>query len=650
MNIISKYLLLFLIAIISKTTFAQKGSDYSYLSTSELPDDTAKITALVHNFDLSTKNKDFVKADAYFDEILSLIERLNHPTSLEKILDNSVGNLIQNGNFDKCLAYTLLIKNSVNKLKYVPMYTVIENHLGTLYWHLGNDSMAIVSYERSLAVDINKSSPIAKAGDYNNLGMVYRKVGKYDKAYDYYYQALLIFLSENNKLGLGNCYNNIGVLYQIQNKFENAYEFYQKSLEVREEIQDSIGMAITLGNIGENFINLNRNDSAEKYLLRSFYLSEKLKDLEGVYGTALTLNTLYEKINNYKEALHFYKIYVKAFKEFENEESKREMVKKEAELKFEQEFQKREILAEAEKRKQNIYTGAGLTVLLIVSVFSVILYKRFRFTQKQNSIIETQKHIVENKNKEIVDSINYAKRLQDAILPPLISFKDLLPQSFVLYQPKDIVAGDFYWLESVNDTVFVAAADCTGHGVPGAIVSVVCSNALKRAVKEFRITEPGPILDKVRELVIETFEKSASEVKDGMDISLATITRTGNNEKVILKWAGANNPLWFIKNNIFEEIKANKQPIGITDKPAPFTTHTRELNNGDSFYLFTDGYADQFGGVKGKKFKYDQLKKVIIENIDKPMTDQQETLTKIFQEWKGNLVQVDDILIIGIKF
>ncbi len=262
--------------------------------------------------------------------------------------------------------------------------------------------------------------------------------------------------------------------------------------------------------------------------------------------------------------------------------------------------------------------------------------------------------IIKQKNKDITDSIQYAKRLQDAIIPPVSEIKQLLPESFVLYKPKDIVAGDFYWVEKVGGSILIAAADCTGHGVPGALVSVVCSNALNRSVREFHLSAPGEILDKVRELVVETFshsemfnDNSDTIVQDGMDISLAAIGYQGNNVKI--KWSGANNPLWYVQDGQLKEIAANKQPIGKYENEKPFTTHTLTLKQGDSLYLFTDGYADQFGGDKGKKFKPQQLNDILKVINVKNMDEQRDMLANEFEKWKGNLEQVDDVCIIGIR-
>lgn len=281
-------------------------------------------------------------------------------------------------------------------------------------------------------------------------------------------------------------------------------------------------------------------------------------------------------------------------------------------------------------------------------VFTVIFFIILSFRSNNEvyeSELEEMNRIISLKNHEILDSIVYAKRLQDAIMPPQEEIMRHVPESFILYKPKDIVAGDFYFAEQRGDYFFVAAADCTGHGVPGAFVSVVCSNALNRAVLELQLTEPGEILDKVTEMVVDTFRKSGQDVKDGMDISLCAI----NTANGTVAWAGANNPLWMVCDGEFQEIKATKQPVGKNEQNKRFTTHVLNLAKGTLLYLFTDGYADQFGGPQGKKFKYKQLAELILSAKGLSMKQQCEKLEKAFLNWKGNIEQVDDVCIIGLK-
>jgi ABC-type amino acid transport substrate-binding protein/serine phosphatase RsbU (regulator of sigma subunit) len=282
--------------------------------------------------------------------------------------------------------------------------------------------------------------------------------------------------------------------------------------------------------------------------------------------------------------------------------------------------------------------------------------------------ISEQKKIIEHKNEEVLDSIKYAKRLQEAILPPSALINEKIKKNFVLYLPKDIVAGDFYWMESVKsqdtgkEVNLIAAADCTGHGVPGAMVSVVCSNALNQSVLQHKLLDPGKILDKTTELVVDRFERSAEEVKDGMDIGLAAIEEKDNGS--IVKFAGANNNIWVVskreniglESNVMEqdglflhELKANKQPVGKYEHLQPFNTTVLELEKGERFFLYSDGYADQFGGPSGKKFKGKNFKKLILDTVNEPLSSQKEKLIQNFETWKGEMEQLDDVCVIGVE-
>jgi serine phosphatase RsbU (regulator of sigma subunit) len=258
-----------------------------------------------------------------------------------------------------------------------------------------------------------------------------------------------------------------------------------------------------------------------------------------------------------------------------------------------------------------------------------------------------QKDLMSEKNKEVMDSIHYAQRLQTAILPKSQYIHDNLRDSFVLFRPKDIVSGDFYWMTKVGNKVLIAAVDCTGHGVPGALVSIVGANGLNRCVKEFGLTKPSSILNQLREIVIETFNAAAEEVKDGMDISLLSIDI--NTYEV--EYAGANNPLWIAKfeEKEMEVVTADKQPIGNFDYAQPFTNHSFQLKRGDCLFIFTDGYADQFGGEKGKKLKYKPFQELLLSNMHLPMYEQKLILNQSFTKWMAAFEQVDDVCIIGIR-
>lgn len=287
----------------------------------------------------------------------------------------------------------------------------------------------------------------------------------------------------------------------------------------------------------------------------------------------------------------------------------------------------------------------GAYVLVIsgtIILLAGLLSWNFKFKKEVVRRKESEDKIKEQYN-EIQDSLNYAKRIQSAILPSNKKIQESLANAFVLYKPKDIVAGDFYWLEQKEDTVLIAAADCTGHGVPGAMVSVVCVNALNRAVREFNLNDPGKILDKTRELVIQEFEKSEDDVKDGMDIALCSLSGK------TLKYAGAHNPLWIIRNGEIIETKANKQPIGKFHNLDNYTTHTFDLQKGDTIYIFSDGYVDQFGGDNGKKFKAKALKELLLSIQPQTLDTQKTIINTTFESWRGKMEQIDDVCVIGIR-
>jgi serine phosphatase RsbU (regulator of sigma subunit) len=290
-----------------------------------------------------------------------------------------------------------------------------------------------------------------------------------------------------------------------------------------------------------------------------------------------------------------------------------------------------------------------LLLLIIGSVTYAFLQKRRdnRLISAQKKKVEQQKSIIENKNKDITDSIRYAEGIQKSILPTAQQVTGLLPDSFVWYRPKDIVSGDFYWVVENNGKVYFAACDCTGHGVPGALMSMVGTSLLNEALATEGIQHPAEIFEVVRQGYKQSLKQEghAGEQRDGMD---AVLCAWDKNSK--LEFALAYNSLIYIRNEELIEIKPDKQPVGFHEMgEKPFTFHEIKVEKGDCIYLFSDGMQDQFGGPKGKKFKIRQLKQLLLDNHQKSMASQKETLQKAFASWKGSLEQVDDILMIGLR-
>lgn len=309
----------------------------------------------------------------------------------------------------------------------------------------------------------------------------------------------------------------------------------------------------------------------------------------------------------------------------------------------------------------NMIRWLVILIIFVIAIMVFMMVKANHSKRKVNLLLLKQKQKLEEKNQEIKDSVHYAKHLQDAILPTSVMIKNIFPQSFILYKPKDIVSGDFYWKHCFDKIIYFAVADCTGHGVPGAMVSVVCANALNRVIKEHGAIEPGNVLDHVKTHVVDTFSQNEDGVADGMDITLCCIDFDKNK----LWYSGANNALYRISsvkdkvdsiiknitytNRSLYEYPATRQPIGKVSKTEKFKTHEINLEKGDCVYLFTDGFADQFGGVKGKKYMSKPFKNFLLKNSYKPMEEQQVLLENEYNSWRGNLEQIDDICILGIK-
>lgn len=560
------------------------------------------------------------------------------------------------------------------------------SNIASVYSDINDLDKALEYYFKSL--EYRRRINYFNAGvTYNNIATVYIKQNKYDLAFVNWQQSLKYYELENNQRGLAIVYGNIALVYEHRNDYSKAIECYQKSLKIREAYKDKDGICHTLNKMAGSYLAQGKMALAKQYGQRSLQLAKEINFPYNIFRASEVMTNIYKKENNWHDAFKTYELGMNMKDTIRNERTRKAGMQSQVRYAYEKKAAADSIKSYEEKKVKDAQIEAGAAKLkqettlryslygglFIVLIFSGFLYNRFVITRKQKAIIENQKNevekqkeLIEDHQKEIIDSITYAKRLQQAILPGMAEIKKQLPDSFILYKPKDIVAGDFYWMESLGqqprevswqseteklhnaDLILLAAADSTGHGVPGAMVSVVCSNALNRAVKEFGITETGKLLDKTRELVLETFEKSGEEIKDGMDISLLSINKKTNQ----LFWSGANNALWFIEPQSpaqITEIKADKQPIGKSYEPKPFTTHKIDVQKGSMIYLLTDGYADQFGGPKGKKFKYKQLENLLIEICNKPCEEQKEELNNVFENWRGKNEQVDDVSIIGIR-
>ena len=545
-------------------------------------------------------------------------------------------------NFDACK----LCEELKDTFELAHMY----NSIGSIYRVSNKLDEAKEYFEKSIQLREITGDSVGLASNYNNIGIIYMMTAVYDTGMTYWGKSLEIKLAIGDSIGAATTMNNMAMYYRDIGETEKALDFFNKALYIKQRVNDHASISMAYLNLGELFIKQGKQEKGEEYYLMALEEAKisKTKQLESWVHNTLAKH--YYSVEKYKEAYDNYLLHRNLQDTIFSEETAKNLEVVESRYENEKKaFQIKDLekAKAAQEEKQQLIIISACTGILALLIIIFIVTKNYRQKKKDNYIISEQKAIVEEKNREITDSITYARRLQEAILPPDHLIKKYLPNSFVLFKPKDVVSGDFYWLETVGDKVIFAVADCTGHGVPGAMVSVVCSNALNRTVKELDIIEPAKILDKTRELVIATFEKSTENVQDGMDISLCAL----NTKTLELEYAGANNPLWILRNGAseIEEIKANKQPIGVYDQIESFTNHKISLNEGDYLFLFSDGYADQFGGDKGKKMKYKPFKDLLITSIKQNLEEQKEILNDQFEIWRGDMEQVDDVCVIGIK-
>ncbi|TNE55970.1 MAG: tetratricopeptide repeat protein [Bacteroidetes bacterium] len=452
-------------------------------------------------------------------------------------------------------------------------------------------------------------------------------------------------------------YNGIAICYQYQGHLTKAIRSYEQSKQavMKYTPDDLESLAIAYNNIGNLQNETNEYEAAAKNLSEALHLFEKTEDWQSVADVSYNIAISYQHLKLFEKSNEHMMKYVSLRDSIFDQETKRLIQDLSIKYESEKKEQKNKLLAkDLEKKQQSIYfalAGLGLVLLVLFMIFRN--YRQQSRTNRElaskNQIIEEKSSLVAEQNKDIKDSIQYAERIQRAILPQQSIWENHLPNSFVFYCPKDILSGDFYWIESADQKVYVAAADCTGHGVPGALVSIVNYNLLNKAVKENGLRDTALILDDVNEGLYESLNrgKSSGHLKDGMDINLIALDR----KHKTVQYSGANNPLYLIREGEVIVHKANKFPVGyyMDGQKQQFDSNTIPLKEGDMLYLFTDGYADQFGGPGGKKFKYRQLRDTFLDISGMELDNQHQELEKRFKNWKGNLEQIDDVLIIGIK-
>lgn len=603
----------------------------------------------------SVNNEKQQEALLNFSELLRLAQKHNNAHYIAKSYYGLTKYYIQSNELKVAIQKGFDALRAFEKLKDMYFISLTYSQIASINYKLKNNDKAIDYYKKALEVGIKNNHLGNVAYAYNNLGNIYSSNTKsLEMALEYYRRALAIRKQLNHEYEISPILSNIGSLYIDKKDYVNAERFIKEALVLNMKQKRDKSIAINYTNLGN--IAYEQNN----YKQSDYYYREALKYLDGDFQIKellyYNLGEVNVKLGNYQEALQFSDTCMTIKDSLYSREAIKSL--NDMQVKYETEKTKLELEKkdlESKNKQIAIYAALGGISLLLGLVF--FIFRGYKNKEKsnlaleeKNKIITEKSKIVEEQHKDITDSIKYAERIQSAILPPDKLWREILPQSFVYYKPKDILSGDFYWIEETKTHVFIAAADCTGHGVPGALVSIVNYNLLNKAVLEKELTNPALILDQVNVWLTQALHQTYNDanVRDGMDVSICAIDKKTR----VMQFAGAFNSGYMIKDGHLTELIPDKKPVGafIEDDITSFTMKEFQLTGNESIYLFSDGYADQFGGPKGKKFKYKNLQNLLLEVQSKSFDDQKVAVKKAFEDWKGSYEQTDDVLMVGFRF
>jgi len=558
------------------------------------------------------------------------------------------------------------------------------NNIGFIFDNQGESFKALEYYQKALALYSKINDKDGTATCYANIAYIYKEYGdpeckeskhlcqkiSKEKALNYLNRAIKIREELKDKVGLANSLNLLGGIYDSYSDSlcmadlncrnetkQKALDTYLKALNLRIESAHLSGIIQSYTSLAEHKLKYNELDLALEYAKKCLEKSYELGAPERIRDASYILKIIYNKKKRYQESLTMFELYIQMRDSILNEGTKNIAIKKGFQIEYEKKTTADSVRVAEEKKLISVQLKQEKTQrfalyggLILVGLFGAFMYNRFQIKKKQNKLIniqkaelQKQKELVEEHQKETIDSIHYAKRIQTALISNSEFISQSLKQNFIFFNPKDIVSGDFYWATKHQNKFYLAVCDSTGHGVPGAFMSLLNMGFLSEAIKEKNIEKPNEIFNYVRNRLISTISESGQ--KDGMDGILICY----DSDTQIIEYAAANNHPVIIRNNEIIELAKDKMPVGTGEKTESFTLHTLHLNSADTLYLYTDGFADQFGGPKGKKFKYKPLNELLLSIRETPMELQKEKLESTFNLWKGEQEQVDDVLIIGIK-
>ena len=632
------------------------------------------ISGIYLNIGIIQQNQgDFSEAIENYHNASLLYEEFGDKQGISNCLNN-IGLIFQSqGNYPQALEYilnSLKIKEEIGEQRGISSCMI---NIGGIHAEQGDFMKAVEYFQKSLQIleELNDKRGISNCQ--LSLGKMYGNQGNYSQALQFFQSSIRIKEEIGDKDGIADCMQSIGNMNEMLGNNSQALVYYNKSLNIKEELEEKTGICMLFYDIGKVYLKANNYLKALDYARRSLDIAYELDLLEEISRNHKLISEIYSATGNYRNAYENLALYKEFYDSIFNEEKIREISGLEYQYIYEKEKQaieleqqKKDALQAEEAKQQKIIRNSFIAGFVLMALLTLMVLRNFLQKRRDNKkIVEQNEQILRineelkelnetahKQNDEILSSIKYAQRIQSAILPPEAYITELLNENFIFYSPKEIVSGDFYWIKQVKNYIIVACADCTGHGVPGAFMSMLGISCLNEIVQRREITQPNLILNELRRQIKQSLRQSGEKElsRDGMDMALCVIDTKEN----LMQYSGAYIPLFIINSNheepVLKEIKADAMPVGvhfISDKP--FKNHEIHVEIGDTFYISSDGYKDQTGGTDKIKFNNYRFKKLLLDINNQPMYEQKQILDHTLKEWMGQNPQRDDILVIGFR-
>ena len=622
------------------------------------------------------------------NQSLKLAQKLKHSTTIISIYGSIGAMYLIKSDPPKALINFQNMLREAQEIGNKQAESLALQRIGKLYETQTDYEKALEFYQKADQIEAKLNNLSSRALVLNNIGNAYSYLNKFDTALNYQLQSLELRKQQGNTQVLGYSYNDIAFIYSRMDSLETAKTYYQKSLDIFLQTNRKWEIGVISHNLSSLYLNLNEIDKAIIYGEQGYKAAIEIGSNSSIFNNAITLSLAYNQKKEFKKAYEYAAKSLAYQDSLFNEQNEREIGRLESRLELEKkeaENQKQQNIINLQ-RQTNIAIGVGLGIALIFAFF--LLRGRKLLKEKNNALklsneqinqqkeeILTQsenlkeayeeikqineeistKHdelnernlVIEKKNHDIMGSINYGSRIQNALLPFHSQIAESFNEFFILFKPRDIVSGDFYWFEQLGDKQILASVDCTGHGVPGAFMSMLGVGALDDAVLRQGHTAPEKILSHLDKYIQNVLQQEHTENKDGMEMSICTIDKSNNT----LTFAGARHHLYYFQDNVGTLIKGDRLGVGGMPirKEKVFTQKSISIETPTTIYVYTDGYPDQFGGDEGRKFMSKRLRRLIDKIQLKPLQEQKEILESQLADWMENQKQVDDILIIGMR-